>query len=274
MKPVIASTVLVLPMLFAAGPASAQCPPGAVCGQAGGAGNQPSNTPSADESRNQCLVHFADLGTHMLKGALTNTMALNAKARANQAITVAEIGANPACAATCAKYGNDRYNWATYGAASVAYQSEPAKSLQQQWHNKPAPPLPDVAELSSCYPTADFVNWCPPAAQSGPVGDLGNGPVRLKSPIDDLPVCAQPAAQTSVLKLPIGMMMHAKDCGKYFEPDALKRYDEEVACMKAADTGPAKAANAGALGAAAINPGTVNMPAGPRPPEPVKRKGP
>lgn len=256
--------------------ALAQCSGGTACGKVTNMPGtpDPSQWKTADQLRDACIASLADMATVMLKASMANSTALSANGRNNEVITAADIKANAASVAACAKFGTDYYNWSTYGSADVSYTTEPAKSLQQQWRFKPAPVIPTATQFMNFYPTDSFMTWCPSPAQSGPPVDIGNGPKRMINPVDHLPVCVQPTAP--MFSIPANMMEYASGCARDFEPDAKIRYQEEAQCMLQALANRPKAISSGApIGTSNVATpaiGVIAAPAASQPAPPPPRK--
>jgi hypothetical protein len=73
----------------------------------------------------------------------------------------------------------------------------------------------------------DSTRWCWPRAfaASAPAG------FNRRQPASTRCRCAQPNGQAALFNLPANRMKYARNCGKFFELDAPKRYKQEIASM-------------------------------------------
>lgn len=201
------------------------------CGYSyGGMHTFPDNRTPADFEQ-LCYSNMMAAGGQALASKLSGDKALNAAARNTAAATEQKIKDSSSCAGTCKKYGQDRYDWAFVQTIS----STPVPGFQHfelfyKWKGKSEPSLPGASEFNACYAPAKHSNWCPGSAQSGPVADIGNGPVRLPNHLDGIEVCAQEMAGFTLLSFSPEEIAR-KACARPQIVDALLRYKEERKCL-------------------------------------------
>lgn len=232
--PLLSALVL---SLFAGG-AFAGCTAGnpSACGSAqapGGGNNPPDNRQPADFEK-ACIDDLAASGGTAFAAKLAGDKALNATARNNAVVTAAKVKAYSGCVSACKKYGQDRYDWYLNNndGGAVPLSGSPGYAEFVKWYGKPEPKLPGQSEFNACYGPAKAAKWCPGAAQSGPVADIGNGPTRLMNYLDNLEVCVQDAAGFTLLNFTAEERAW-KNCAKPQVVDALARYTQERQCLDA-----------------------------------------